>query len=314
MSFCPPGPLGKALTTATDLPINQRFRKITIGPDLPELTDEARNNLSTDQRYGYDIVMAVRSGVLPDRLVNLVIGPVNHSRWLTTANRFLRLWVSQHGFKGKELTNLKLICEFIVGVYYPTWFSFKINNHWLQGARTCLTQLQLTLLQNKKVLSLVYPHLESSAWWAHPEMLLQTLLCSEDQDDRKFAVEKILEVREAETAESGDNVRTRRKAKLNKDATSLKDLILWDRSEISEPVLTLGLPVEDIKKFQTAPMEVPDLPVHGQGVERCVKEVTAASEAVFGSHRRDGFIRARLAHRQMTGKLRSKKDHAMICL
>ena len=119
MSFCRPGPLGKALATATDLPINQRFRKITIGPDLPELTDEARNNLSTDQRYGYDIVMAVRSGVLPDRLVNLGIGPVNHSRWLTTANRFLRLWVSQHGFKGKELTNLKLICEFIVGVYYP---------------------------------------------------------------------------------------------------------------------------------------------------------------------------------------------------
>ena len=79
-------------------------------------------------------------------------------------------------------------------------------------------------------------------------------------------------------------------------------------------MLTLSLPAEDIKMLQTAPIEVIDLPVHGQGVERCVKEVTAASEAVSGYDRRDGFIWARLTHMQVTGNLRSKKDHAMICL
>ena len=60
-------------------------------------------------------------------------------------------------------------------------------------------------------------------------------------------------------------------------------------------------------------MSVPTMPVHGQSVERCVKEVSAASQAVYGYERRDGFIRARLAHRELTGGvLRSKRDHARI--
>ena len=51
----------------------------------------------------------------------------------------------------------------------------------------------------------------------------------------------------------------------------------------------------------------------GQSMERCVKEVTAAAEAVYGYDRRDGFIRARLEHRDITGGLfLSKKDHARI--
>ena len=41
--------------------------------------------------------------------------------------------------------------------------------------------------------------------------------------------------------------------------------------------------------------------------------MSAASEAVYGYDRRDGFIRARLAHRELTGGVtRSKKDHAKI--
>ena len=74
------------------------------------------------------------------------------------------MWVSRNVFKGKEAMNLQLIVEYIVGVYYPTWFSYKVRNHWIQGANICLEQLQLTLKQNKKVSDLVYPYLESSAW------------------------------------------------------------------------------------------------------------------------------------------------------
>ena len=117
------------METVTALPTKRNFTKIDIGPDLPELPEEVRRDLSTDQLYGYNMVMAIRSGVLPDRLVNLKPGPVNHSRRLTTANRFLRLWVSQHGFKGKEARNLALICGYIVGVYYPMWFRYKIRNN-----------------------------------------------------------------------------------------------------------------------------------------------------------------------------------------
>ena len=79
---------------------------------------------------------------------------------------------------------------------------------------------------------------------------------------------------------------------------------------MSEP---MQLSRDKIKEFESSPMIVPKLPVHGQSMEHCVKEVTAAAEAVYGYDRRDGFIRARLEHRDITGGLLlSKKDHARI--
>ena len=99
------GPLGKKLSNV----VNPRFQAITVGSPLIELDKEIIDDLSTDQKYGYRIVMAIRAGKIPVDLANMNIGPVCHSRWLTTDNRFLRMYVSKHGFKGKNLANLKLI-------------------------------------------------------------------------------------------------------------------------------------------------------------------------------------------------------------
>ena len=145
-----------------------------------------------------------------------------------------------------------------------------------------------------------------------PEMLLQTLLCSAHEGDRTFAVQKVLDIRAMDAERSP--VRTRHKVTLNKDATCLQILIVWGPMKTNEPVLTKQLSEEDLKDIVQTPMEVGCCPVHGQGVERCVKDVTAALDAVFGQDRRAGFVMARLAHRQKTGgAVKSKKNHAMIC-
>jgi hypothetical protein len=100
------GPIGKELSNIVKLDINLRFQPVTVGPPLIELEQEIIDDLST---YGYRIVMAIRAGMIPKDLANLEMGPVCHSRWLTTANRLLRLYVSTHGFQGKTLPNIKLI-------------------------------------------------------------------------------------------------------------------------------------------------------------------------------------------------------------
>ena len=56
------------------------------------------------------------------------LGPVSDSRRLTTACRFCRIWVSAHGLKSKNLINLRMIVEFIVGVYFPNWFNIKVKH------------------------------------------------------------------------------------------------------------------------------------------------------------------------------------------
>ena len=64
-----------------------KFEKIQI--PLPD-----RNILGTDQKYLYDIHQAISEGICDDRLSRRSPGKIGHARWLTTANRILRLYVS----------------------------------------------------------------------------------------------------------------------------------------------------------------------------------------------------------------------------
>ena len=304
------GPLGKMLDAATDLEIDPNFTRITVGPPLTHLPDDVLKDLSTDQFYGYMMINTIRTGVLPERLAHLEIGPVCHSRWLTTALRFLRIWISKHGLKGKKLQNLRMIVEFIVGVYMPNWFNIKIKHSWVEGARHVLFQLELLRSQKKKVLDLVMPTIRRSAWYAHPESVIQALLCSEKREERQAGVDKILEIRgggDEETQVGDSSVRIRKTPAINIGATSLLDLV--DLSVgATEPPLTCKLTSSSIRRFVETPMEVPDWPSHTQSVERCVKMVTEAAGHVYSHERREGYIRSQVVSRELMSKNKSKKD------
>ena len=119
------GPLGKAIAdNVEDFPINPKFQIISSGPGPREIPQEVIQDLSNDQKYGYKMMQVIRTGVIDEELAKLKIGPISHARWLTTANRFMRLYISKHGFRGNNLKNLKLIVEFIVSVYYVMWCVF----------------------------------------------------------------------------------------------------------------------------------------------------------------------------------------------
>ena len=122
------GPLGKMLDNVTDLAVAKKIKHIEA-PQLPILQPQILLDLSTDQAYAYKIHEGIRIGHISTSLTLLEIGPVSHSRWLTTTLRFLRLWISTHELKGKDLQNLKKIVEYIMVVYIPTWFTIKIKHH-----------------------------------------------------------------------------------------------------------------------------------------------------------------------------------------
>lgn len=100
------GDIGKMLDTATELEINPSFTKLSVGEPLIPLTESVIMDLSTDQAYGYRITQAIRTGEISSNIALLEIGPVSHSRWLTTANRLCRIWVSKHRLEGKNLRTL----------------------------------------------------------------------------------------------------------------------------------------------------------------------------------------------------------------
>ena len=185
------------------------------------------------------------------------------------------------------------------------WFEIKVKSSWLEGPRHVLTHLSLLKKQSPKVQKILMPYLRTSSWFAHSEAILQTMLCSDDIRERKFAVDKILKIRGKELL-GRTAPRARKLPKLNAQAKSLQTLISWDRAH--EPLLSCHLSKDDLKAFIIKPMEVSKYSGHTQPIERAVKEVTAASAAVYGEERRDGWVRSRAESRSVMPKVNSKKD------
>ena len=96
------GELGELIQDEVDLyEVNDKFEVLEIGNDLRDIPDDIVFDLSIEQKYMYKIVKMVTNGVLDKDVLIQVIGPVNHSRWLTTACRLCRLWVSKHSLRRK---------------------------------------------------------------------------------------------------------------------------------------------------------------------------------------------------------------------
>ena len=88
---------------------------------LFDLLDMGQIDLSTDQQYLYDIHQSVSAGKLSEGLANKNPGKMAHSRWLTTANHILRLYVSTV----EPSQTLKIIVKYITKVHAPVWFAIK---------------------------------------------------------------------------------------------------------------------------------------------------------------------------------------------
>ena len=171
-------------------------------------------------------------------------GLICHSRWLTTANRFFRLWVSQHWETGENLYRLREIIKFIVGVYYPMWFMIKTRRSRTQGPHHVLQQLRYVRKMSPSGQALIGKYIMSSAWNSHSERIMLSLLVG-SMEARVFAVDKILHIRK-DSPDQGDPRPGLRHnpVTLDLNANFLQDMIEWDNEVLHEPYLTCSMPEE----------------------------------------------------------------------
>ena len=92
----------------------------------------------------------------------------------------------------------------------------------------------------------------------------------------------------------------------------MKDLIDWNKETISEPVFTCDLSRLQLEDLRVNPFLCPYYCNHTQSTERAVQQVTQAAESVCGQEKRDGYVRARIAHRETVPAFNSKKDSLKI--
>jgi len=112
------GPVGTQLQYCETMP---KVEFVPIESNLPVLPDSVVQDLSTDQKYLYDICQTLNSGNCDEALLHRNPGKLVMSRWLTLANRVLRLYIATN----TPTNSLMAIAEFVAKVYAPVWFSIK---------------------------------------------------------------------------------------------------------------------------------------------------------------------------------------------
>ena len=274
--------------------------------ELEVLPDSVLHDLSTDQRYLYDMCRYVTSGTCDEALLHRLPGKLVMSRWLTLANRVLRLYVST-----KEPSScLSTITEFILKVYAPVWFVVKCKPSCKDGAK------HLWMLVNKSrylpddLKLVVDPVIQRNAFYAHPENLLLSMIADDRKEIRELGVRRIMKARSSKKSNRG--VRIFLPPTLVFNAANYTELIDWQSCELTEPPATKDINDDDLEQLIHNPdnsvIEFPRFPCHTQAVERSVKAVTESAMTVVGEHARDGLVRARLAARKTMSTFETKRD------
>jgi hypothetical protein len=96
----------------------------TFERPVPDLAD-----LSDDQRMLLEYTVGISCGKVDEKFIKRKPGPLNHSRWLTTATRILILYTRTQD--PSEI--LKILVTFIVTSYAPAWFLIKRTNNFTAG-------------------------------------------------------------------------------------------------------------------------------------------------------------------------------------
>lgn len=298
------GPIGKSLKECAQPVIKFKPIEGHEGYPLPEID---LKELSNDQKYLYKMVLAVISGECNKDLANIQPGPISHSRWLTTAIRILRLYVSSN----EPSQNLIILATYVVKVYAPVWFSIKVKSACWEGPRHLWKLIFLTRYLPKHLKDVVDPVIQRNAYFAHPENLLLAMIKDKRPNIRKLALCRIIRTREQQRPNS---IRQFKVPVLNFDAQEYYEMIDHESFKNIEPPLTRSLTTAEIKNYITNGEEMitfPKLVCHTQAVERCVRLVTEAAAAV-GDLERDGYIRSRLMSRSIMPRYNKKSEYKLM--
>lgn len=292
------GPIGKRLVNCQNLPVI-RYEKIdSIFPEVDS------KDLSTDQKYLWDICQAVLKGECPAELANRNPGNISHARWLTMANRILRLYISTDG----PTCQLKKLAEFVMKIYAVSWFSIKMHSRIIYASLHFFKIVQCSKLLDKELKAVVQSTLQRNAFMGHPEHILLGMLFDSREHVRVLASQRIEKARLIETSAN----RVFKPPQINFEAEDYIDLIDWQSTTLTIPPLIADFTKEEIDlivQLGSSERKEFQIPLHTQAVERIVKEVTTASKHVCGAQERNGFIRSRLMDRKCLPKFETKRQY-----
>ena len=152
-------------------------------------------------------------------------------------------------------------------------------------------------------------HLQFSFFWAHPESVLMSLVCSENAEERKIGVKHIKEIRKRERKSKADKSKVRYfkcPKDLNLGAQSICEFTDLSKAK-NEPPVTIKFSDEELENLKDIPLDLGDMVCNTQAVEHVVPVVTKASKTVTSHQAREGMIFNTLESRKKNPNISSKK-------
>lgn len=295
------GPIGKALANCENLPV---VRFVVISSDFPNID---RKDLSTDQRYLWDICQAVINGNCSSGLFQRQPGKLSHARWITTANRIMRLYISS----SEPSNQLQTLAEFVMRVYAPMWFTIKLNPYCTDGPRNLWKTINVSRYLQNELKTVIDPIIQRNGYFGHPEAIILSMITDDRQPIRELGLRRILRARTVRKR----GIRQYNIPPLNFEAVSYIDLIDWQKCELTEPPITSHLTEDDLRNLifsgesVAQHLESLKFPCHTQSVERFVKLVTEVSVSVCGENKRDGLVRTRTESRKSMPSFETKCEY-----
>ena len=134
-------------------------------------------------------------------------------------------------------------------VYVVIWFAIKGNTKFTKGPLHLYKMITLVNLQLTEIQKICKKVIQNNCYFAHPENVLPAMLEDGDENIRRIAMNKILEVRGRK-----EKVIKSKRAKGNRwfktpeliwEATSYVNMFDWESTVITQPAVTVKM-TEDL--------------------------------------------------------------------
>lgn len=303
------GVIGKELTGAVHKRAIVSFNKVSFG-DMPSAFDGL--GLRDDQKYIYDIASAVCSGFCSPTLARRKPGDVNVARWLSTAARILRFYVSS---SEPSIVLIQMV-EYIMKIYIPMWFRIRCAPTWSNGSRhihhLIKSSIMYTPLYYSKYIKEV---VGNNSYFIHSENLLLSMITDPKIEIRQKGYLQILKNRQ-NLGKSSSHLRIFNKPtrwNINYNCAHYSDLLNWNEygQDLHEPPFTRGITTSTLRRFMQSDeiLHVPPIPLHTQATEYFVQVVAQTVKNVASTANQNGYALSKVASRKAMPVFRSKKDY-----
>ena len=101
----------------------EKLSVVSFEPIEVELPNIDPKELSTEKKYLFDICNGISRGNISMSLSLRDPGKISYLRWLVTANRFLRLYLSTINLS----LDFKILTKYVVKVYSTSWSEIKMK-------------------------------------------------------------------------------------------------------------------------------------------------------------------------------------------